>query len=161
LSYGLALSEGQILVLDGIAYEITKAQRLIDKETITLTALQTAAVNDLKANLTPDNTQIYFLEDLDFVGPTRNTLQYPKGVPLFTPHGIYVPIEENQTPYTINVFIKPATYPTLVSDNLVNATISQDIFFYGWIYWISAPLTADQVAAAQAAGTRVLEVTNK
>jgi hypothetical protein len=158
LSYGLALSKGQILVIDNIAYRIKKAQRLIDKETVTLTASQTGVITDLKTNLTPDNDQIYLLEDLDFTGPTRHSFQYPKGTPLFTPHGIDVKIEENQTPYTINVHIIPATYPTLVSDNLVAAAVSQDVFFYGWIYWISPPLTADEVEAARKAGTRVLEV---
>jgi hypothetical protein len=158
LSYGLALSQGEILVLDGIAYQIDKAQRLFHEETISLTASQTDLLSDLKANLTPDNNQIFFLEDLDWVGPTRHLIQYPKGVPLFTPHGIDEKIEENQTPYTINVFIKPATYPTLQSDNLVAVPISQVVFFYGWIYWVQV-VTADAVTAARAAGIRVLEVT--
>lgn len=158
MSYGLALTQGEILVLDGIAYQITKAQRLFHEETITLAASATDSPTDLKANLTPDNDQIYFLEDIDWVGPTRHLLQYPKGVPLFTVHGIDVKIEENQTPYTINVFVKPATYPTLLSDNLIGVAVSQVVFFYGWIYWV-AVINADAVAAARSAGVRVLEVT--
>lgn len=158
MSYGFALSEGQILVLDGIAYSITKAQRLFHEESISLTASQTDLLTDLKTNLTPDNDQIYFLEDIDWVGPTRHGMQYPKGAPLFTVHGIDLKIEENQTPYTINVFVKPATFPTLNSDNLVAAAISQVVFFYGWIYWV-AVITADAVEAARRAGIRVLEVT--
>lgn len=156
---GLVLTEGQILALNGIAYQITKAQRLFHEESISLAASVTDALNDLKANLTPDNDQIYFLQEIDWMGPSRHLLQYPKGVPLFTVHGIDVKIEENQTPYTINVFVSPATYPTLVSDNLVAVAITQVVFFYGWIYWISTPLTADAVATARSKGVRVLEVT--
>lgn len=157
MSYSLALSKGEILVLDGIAYRIEKAQRLIHKETITLTASQTGKLTDLSTNLTPDNNQIYFLEDIDWTGPTRHSFQYPKGVPLFTVHGIDIKIEENQTPYTINVHIIPATYPTLNSDNLVAVAVTQDVFFYGWIYWFTV-VTADDVTAARRAGIRVLEV---
>ena len=156
MSYGLALSAGEILVLDGIAYQITKAQRLFHEETIALNASQTDLLTDLKTNLTPDNDQIYFLEDLDWVGPTRHSIQYPKGNPLFTVHGIDLKIEENQTPYTINVFVIPATYPTLNSDNLIAQAVSQVVFFYGWIYWVTV-ITADQVTAARSAGVRVLE----
>ena len=159
MSYGLALSKGQILVLDNIAYRVTKAERLIDKETVSLTANQTGVTTDLKTNLTPDPGQIFFLEDMDFTGPTRHSIQYPKGNPWFTPHGIDVKFEENHMPFTINVHVKPATYPTLFSDNLVAATVSQDVYFYGWIYWLEV-ITADEVEAARKAGTRVLEVEN-
>lgn len=153
----LALEKGNILVLDGLAYRIDKAQRLIHKETITFTASQTDKLSDLNTNLTPDNKQIYFLEEIDWQGPTRHSFQYPKGVPLFTAHGADIKIEENQTPYLINVYVKPAEYPTLNSDNLVAAAISQDVFFYGWMYWCTV-ITADDVEAARRAGTRVLEV---
>jgi len=153
----LALQKGEILVLDSIAYRITKSQRMRHKESITFTSSQTDKTTDLSTNLTPEKEQIYFIEEIDWIGPTRHMFQYPKGTPLHTPHGIDVKIEEWQCPFTVNVHVKEATYPTLVSDNLVAAAITQEVWFYGWMYNTEV-ITVDEVEGARRAGIRVLEV---
>ena len=152
------LDVNDVLVLDGLVYQITKVQRMRDKETVSLAANTSAIINDLKQNLTPDNDQVYFLEEFTFTGPTTHMLQYPKGNPINTPHGLDMEMEEWMTPWLLNLFIKPATYPTLVSSNPVNAIISQDIWFFGYIYWIQV-ITTDQAAALVEAGGKQLPVT--
>ena len=74
----LALQKSEILILDNLCYRITKSQRLRHKESISLTANQTNKTTDLNVNLTPEKNEIYFLEEIDWIGPTRHMFQYPK-----------------------------------------------------------------------------------
>ena len=151
------LEMGEILILDKIAYRIGRVERLIYVESISLDAGETDKLTDVK-NLKPEDKEIYFIEELDWSGPTRHQLQYPRGVPRHTPHGVDVKIREWQCPYTVDVHIKKATFPTLVSDNeLANAAITQDVWFYGWMYKDVEIIKAEEVESARRVGIRVLE----
>jgi hypothetical protein len=151
------LEKGEILILDKIAYRIGQVERLIYVEPISLDAGQTDKLTDVK-NLTPEDKEIYHIEELDWSGPTRHQFQYPRGVPRHTPHGVDVKIREWQCPYTVEVHVKKATFPTLVSDNeLANASITQDVWFYGWMYKDVEIIKAEEVESARRAGIRVLE----
>ena len=99
----------------------------------------------------PHKTHVPISENLEL------TFKVGKGVPLHTPHGIDVKIEEDQVPYVVNVHVKEATYPTLVSDNLVAVAITQDVWFHGWMYQTEV-ITVEEVEAARRAGIKVLEV---
>jgi len=151
------LEKGEILVLDKIAYRIGRVERLIYVEPVSLGAGETDKLSDVK-NLTPEDAEIYYIEELDWSGPTRHQLQYPRGVPRHTPHGMDVKIREWQCPYVVEVHVKKATFPTLVSDNeLANVAVTQDVWFYGWIYKDVEIIKADEVESARRAGVRVLE----
>jgi len=152
------LEKGEILILDKIAYRIGRVERLVYVETVSLEAGQTDKLTDVK-NLTPEDKEIYYVEELDWRGPTRHQLQYPRGVPRHTPHGANIKIREWQCPYTVEVYIKKATFPTLVSDNeLENVAVTQEVWFYGWMYKDVEIIKAEEVESARRAGIRVLEV---
>jgi len=151
------LEKGEILILDNIAYRIGATERLKYKEAIALTAGQTDKITDV-TNLKPEDKEIYYIEELDWSGPTRHQFQYPKGVPRNTPHGVDVKTEEWQCPFIVEIHVKPATFPTLVSDNeLANAAFSQDVWFYGWMYKKVEVVKAEEVESARRAGIRVVE----
>ena len=58
----------------------------------------------------------------------------------------------------MEVHVKKATFPTLVSDNeLANAAVTQDVWFYGWMYKDVEIVKAEEVESARRAGIRVLE----
>jgi len=65
------LEKGEILVLDKIAYRIGCVERLIYVDPVSLGAGETDKLTDVK-NLTPEDAEIYYIEELDWSGPTRH-----------------------------------------------------------------------------------------
>ena len=169
----IRLEAGEVLILDGVMYLIEAVERLIYSENIAITASQ-RALTTVITNLRPEDDEVYHCEYLGishefyegavkFVFPSGTIFRiaYPRGDPRYTPHGIAIELDENLAsrldPWRVDLWIKPATEPAIISDNTLAQEIHFKVWFYGWKYRTKVITKAD-LDAARGRGVKVLEI---
>lgn len=167
------LETGEILILDGVIYLIESVERLIYNEDIALGASARGTATTI-TNLRPEDDEVYHCEYIGisheyydnavkFVFPSGTifSIAYPRGDPRYTPHGLSVPLDENVAsrldPFRVDLWIKPATEPSISADNTLAQAIHYKVWFYGWKYRTKVITKAD-LDAARGRNVKVLEV---
>lgn len=170
----IRLEAGEILVLDGVIYLIESVERLIYGEEIELDA-DAIGVSTRFANLRPEDDEVYHCE---YVGISHEfyddnldkqvypsgaifRVAYPRGDARFTPHGLSIRLDENVAsrlnPFRVDLWVKPATEPYLVSDNTLPQEVHFKCWWYGWKYRTKV-ITKPDLDAARGRGVKVLEI---
>jgi len=169
----IRLEAGEILILDGVNYLITSVERLYYMEVFTMTASRVGQPNVVN-NLRPEDDEVYHVEhigiahefllnNVKFVFPegTSFKVDYPRGDPRFTPHGLDIRLDEDLAPkfapFRVDLWVKPATEPALISDNMLAMPIQFASWWFGWKYRTKVITSAD-VDAARSQGVRILEI---
>lgn len=167
------LEAGEVLILDGVIYLIEAVERMVYEQTIDLTASQVSNTTVI-TNLRPEDDEVYHCEyigithewmaDGEFVvNPNGTTfkIDYPRGDPRFTPHGLLIELDENiassKDPWRVDLWVKPATEPVVVSRNYFAFANSFRVAFYGWKYRTKV-MTKEDLEAARARGVKVLSI---
>lgn len=168
------LETGEVLILDGVIYLIESVERLIYGEHIDLAANARGTTTNIQPGLLPEDDEVYHCEYIGishefyenavkFVYPSGTIfrISYPRGDPRYTPHGVSIPLDENLAsrldPFRVDLWIKPATYPSIIADNTLAQAITYKVWFYGWKYRTKVMTRAD-LDSARARGVKVLEV---
>ena len=169
----IRLEAGEILILDGIIYLIESVERLIYNEVIALTANARATATTI-TNLRPEDDEVYHCEYIGitheyyanavkavFPSGTIFRIHYPRGDPRFTPHGLSMPLDENQAsrvdPFRVDLWVKPSTEPAIIADNTLAQAINYQVWFFGWKYRTKIITKAD-LDSARGRNVKVLEV---
>jgi len=169
----IRLEAGEVLILDGVIYLIESVERLYYVELVDLLPSEVSHTTVI-TNLRPEDDEVYQLEHVGithwwmesgafFVNPDGTTfkIDYPRGDPRFTPHGLLVELNENIAsildPWRIDLWIKPATEPAVISRNLFAFANHFKIAFFGWKYRTKVITKAD-LDAARGRNVKVLEV---
>ena len=169
----IRLEAGEILILDGVTYLIEAVERLYYIELVDIAASEVSHATVI-TNLRPEDDEIYHLEYIGithwwmadgvfFVYPAGTTfkIDYPRGDPRFTPHGLLIELNENIAsildPFRIDLWIKPATEPVVISRNYFAFANHFKVAFFGWKYRTKVITKAD-LDAARGRNVKVLEV---
>lgn len=169
----IRLEAGEILILDGVIYMIESVERMLYGEEIEHTASQTGLTTVI-GNLRPEDDEVYHCEyigishefyenNVKYVYPSGILfrVQYPRGDQRFTPHGLSIQMDENVAsrldPFRVDLWVKPATDPVIISDNTLAQVVHFKAWFYGWKYRTKVITKAD-LDAARGRGVKVLEV---
>lgn len=160
------LEKSEVAVIDDIAYEVIGVEKLYHYVVYTTTNLPPGAVDVSMnvLNLRPDQNELYEIDALGIDGAGIVRVEYPSGTSRNTPHNLgeyYDQVNCPKAGYAFGLgrvywWMVPDRYPTLRVSNQHAIAIDTVIYFHGWKYRVQV-ITADEVAAKQAAGIRVIE----
>ena len=94
------------------------------------------------ANLRPNKEFLYHIQRIAVDGYLEFQLQFPDGVPHWSPHGVTHRLDWKEAGYPLgiktSIFIQNPYYPSFNVYNPKTYTVSADFWFWGWKYTVRA-----------------------
>ncbi len=145
---------GHNVQIGDVFYQITSIDILFFKKSVSLAALANT-VQKFDDDLQPNREFLYHIERVAVNGYLEFQLQFPEGVPHWTPHGITQRLNYINAGYPQGVrtpiFIMNPYYPAYNVYNPKSYTVTCDFWFWGWKY------TVKQLTSKPAVVTKVTD----
>lgn len=130
---------GHNIQIGNAYYQITSKDPLIYKKAATLTTLADT-IQKFEVDLVPNREFLYQIVRTAVDGYLQYQLQFPEGVPHWSPHGITLRLDYKNAGYPNGIktpmWIMNPYYPAFNIYNPKTYTITADFWFFGWKYEI-------------------------
>lgn len=120
-------------------YNITSKDLLYHKESVSITTLD-SSTEKFSDNLRPNKEFLYHIIRIAIDGYLEFQLQFPDGVPHWSPHGITERLDWRSAGFPLgiktSIFVQNPYYPSFNTYNPKGYTVTGDFYFWGWKYTI-------------------------